>query len=188
MYDNRVELQIVCPNVGARQAGDRSPEGSAGSGSGQQETALKGCWQKGPGPCTYGHGEVPPHGPPAGNVSHPVSVTHHDSPSLKPRSTQHVMSEEMWWANGAAVYQSNHINEMLMLSHPGQIINPLSDANAIRFVKHASSCMLYAPPSFEAAQMSIADISSRFEVALSSSCNSFATQANQLAAYDAPDV
>jgi len=70
-----VESNTVCPNVGARQAGDRSPEGSAGSGSGQQETALKGCWQEGPGPCAHGHGEVPSHGPPAGNVSHPVSVT-----------------------------------------------------------------------------------------------------------------
>lgn len=59
--------------AGAGQASDCALEGSAGTGSGQQETALQGWWPQGPGSGAHGHGEVPPHGPPAGDVSANIS-------------------------------------------------------------------------------------------------------------------
>lgn len=69
-------LSDICLGVGARQAGYCSSQSSAGSGSGQQEAAFQGWWQKGPGTCAHGHGEVPSHGPPAGDVSHRIPCWH----------------------------------------------------------------------------------------------------------------
>lgn len=77
---------VACCNVGAGPASDCALEGSAGTGSGQQETALESWWPQGPGSSAHGHGEVPPHGPPARDVSATTpSLT--VPPSAAPSST-----------------------------------------------------------------------------------------------------
>ena len=80
---------VACCNIGAGPASDCSLEGSAGTGSGQQETALQGWWPQGSGSGAHGHGEVPPHGPPAGDVS-AITPPSAVPPSTAPPSTVNV--------------------------------------------------------------------------------------------------